>query len=145
MYFSENMLYDHITNKTWPWGQYASLRTDWSDWGRFMARSAAEGHIPYQSVNLHFARKTMFYLLYYTESTSKSFHPFCCCHFYYNLLLNNNLFVQCVKYFSNPSRNFYYYFQAIQQKHLRSSFVIQFLLITLNRQKKRTFRFSQTV
>jgi hypothetical protein len=49
-----------------------------------------------QSVNLHFARKAMFYLLYYTESKSLNY-PFCCCHFYYNLLSNNNLFVQCVK------------------------------------------------
>jgi len=42
-----------------------------------------------QSVNLYIARKATFYLLYYTESESKSFHP-CCCHFYYNLLSNNN-------------------------------------------------------
>ena len=29
-----------------------------------------------QSVNLHIARKPMFYLLYYTESLNKSFYPF---------------------------------------------------------------------
>jgi len=29
-----------------------------------------------QSVNLHIARKSMFYLLYYTESLNKSLYPF---------------------------------------------------------------------
>ena len=36
----------NITNKTWAFGQYAGLRTGWSDLGRNMALSCASGHIP---------------------------------------------------------------------------------------------------
>jgi hypothetical protein len=106
----------YLTNKTWPWGQYASLRTDWSDWGRYIAR------------------KAMFYWLYYTES--KSFHPFCCCHVHYNLLSNNNLFVQCVKYLKPWSDLLLLLFSSDAAKNkVMLFFCYSFWLIKSNRQK----------
>jgi hypothetical protein len=128
---------------------YMALRaickfTDWfvrlrkSSWGPYSFQSLTN-----QSVNLHFAWKAMFYLLYYTKS--KSFHLFCCWHFYYNLLSKLIIiYLFSVWNISNPSLNYYYYFQVIQQKKSCSSFIIQFLLIKLNRQKIRTLTFNMT-
>jgi len=79
----------------------------------------------HQSVNLHFFRKAMFYLSYYTES--KSFYSFYCCHFTIICFQIIIVCVQCVKYLKLQSDMFIIFKLCSKRKHVL--FNIPFVLI----------------
>jgi hypothetical protein len=96
-------------------------------WGPYSFRGLTN-----QSVNLHFARKAMFYLLYYTES--KSFHPFvlCFCAVILLLFALKHYFTCSVCEISQALVGFCLIIFKRCSKKSCSSFNIPFLLIKLN-------------